>query len=300
MLLFLGLQLFFHELIARTDDIAALEHISPTPPKEGNFALPAPQQPSPLLSFGQTLIGQNHLQLAVNTYNPYPGGAFSGVDANLTYGITDDTALYFDYPLRVESSNRVFQGNHMHDVILQLEHAIYAAGSAHYQEQATLVGAMNVPLDSVSGRLSNHGHVIDVNYAAPAYFLGATYNCTSIHWMGFLSPGLLLPTANSHVYPGVQYYYQAGIGRDLIAVADRSILFALLEFNGQYTEKDQVYQYKLQNTGGNVMTITPSLSLATKDFIVQAGVGFPLLQNLNGSQQKMDYLVAANFTWTIV
>jgi hypothetical protein len=295
-----GLILFENELLANTDDTAALEQISATPPKQGNFALPSPQQPGPLLSFGQTLIGRNHLQLAVDTYTPYPGTGFNSVDATMTYGLTDDTSVYFDYPLRADASSRVFRGNHLLDATLQLEQAIYTAGNAHYQEQATVVGAMILPLDDVNGRVKRRGHFSQVSYGAPAYFLGTTYNRTGIHWMGFVSPGFLLTTESDQVRLGSQYYYQAGIGRDLIAVADRSILFALLELNGQYTIKDEILQLKLRNTGGNIITLTPSLSLATQDFIVQAGVGFPIVQTLNGNQQKMDYLVAANFTWTIV
>ena len=74
----------------------------------------------------------------------------------------------------------------------------------------------------------------------------------------------------------------------------------LLELDGQYTTKDRVLGQNLPDTGGNIIGLTPSLWFSTPHLILQLGVGFPILQNLNGKQTKTDYYVAGSLSWTIV
>ncbi len=264
---------------ATTDDQAALANPgADSPPNIGNFALPSPDQPGPFLSFGQTLIGKNHLQLATNTFSPYQiGGAFDNVDVSLTYGFTDTTSLYFNYPLIVDPHTRTHHSSSLYDINLQLEHAFFTAGDRNYQEQATLVGAITLPTRDASFLAQR----VPITYGAPTYFLGATYNRTYVDWLFFVSPGYLLTTTSHDVRQGSQFLYQAGIGRNIVYVSEQSILFGLVELDGQYTEKNQTFGHNLPNTGGNIIALTPSLSLSTSRFIAQAGVGFPILQQLN-------------------
>ncbi len=279
---------------AATDEEAVLTGAaSGTPPTIGNFALPSPQQPGPLLSFGQTLIGRNVLQFSANTFSPYRiGGAFDAVNASLIYGITDETSLYFNYPLKADVTTRVHRTSGLLDATLQLEHAFYSSGNAHYQDQATILGAMTLPLQEPSIPSSSTG------YGSPTYFGGATYSRTSVQWFGFVSPGVLLTTPSQSIRLGSQVLYQAGIGHNLLAVSQTSILSGLLEVNGQYTGHDEVFGRSRRNSGGNIVTLTPSMWFSTDQLIVQVGVGFPVAQQLFGNQTKMDYFVAANISWT--
>lgn len=312
-------------LLAATDDLSVINQESEgSPPAIGNFALPSPQQPGPLMAFGQTLIGRNYLQFSLETFSPYHvGGAFDSVNASLIYGISDNTALYFSYPLQDDVQTRTHRRTGLLDATLQLEHAFYSAGNTHYQEQATWVGAVTLPINEASTHViktrdrrrreilrrgGTKEEIIstvitksttNLEYGAPTFFGGATYNRTYVDWMGFVSPGFLLTTTSDHIRLGSQVFYQAGIGRNIYSITDQSILFGMLEFDGQYTAKDHIYEHYNPNSGGNVIALTPSIWFSMKSFIAQVGVGFPVLQNLNGNQTKMDYFIAANFSWTI-
>ncbi len=256
------------------------------PPNVGNFALPTSQQPGPLLSFGQTLIGRNDLQLAINAFSPYSiGGAFDSTNVTMTYGITDRLALYFKYPISAPS---------LLDINLQLEQAIYTSSRSRYSDLATIVGAVTLPIKEATTTKQ-----IPQGYGAPTYFLGTTFNRTYVDWMGFVSPGVQVTTSSNHVRLGSQVLYQAGIGRNIIAVSDQSILFGLLELDGQYTEKDHIFGRAEQNTGGNTVALAPSIWFSSKSLIVHAGVGFPVVQDLNGNQCKIDYFVVGEVIWTI-
>ena len=291
---------FFGFAYATTDDQAAINDDGvDSPPNIGNFALPAPQQPGPLLSFGQTLIGRNHVQLAYNTYNVVPkSGGGNSRNMELFYGFTDTTSLYFNYPLESDSSTRTNRFSSLSDAILQLEHAVYTAGNTKYQEQATVVGLMTLPLQGTT-QVRRRGRVVSVGYGAPVYFLGATYNRTYVDWIGFVSPGYLITPVSENIKLGSQALYQAGLGRTIKTVPDKYIFLWLVEFQGQYTAKDQIMGRSLPNTGGNVISLAPSLWFSTQRLILQAGLNVPVMQHLNGNQSKMDYAIATTLTWTI-
>jgi len=273
-------------LYAASDDVAELTgRSSSTPPSIGNFALPSSQQPGPLVSFGQTLVDKNQLQLSYSTFSPYHiVGPFRNMNASATLGVSDETAIFFNYPIALYFGPSPLPGLDPKLVNLQLEHAFYASGNTKYQEQATVVGAAFVPLDDTG---------------SIGYFLGATYTRTYTDWLMFVSPGIFLRTTSQHVRPGNQYFYQAGIGHNIVAVTDKSNVFALLEFDGTYEDKSKYFGRNYPDAGRHLITLTPSLSLATKHFIAQVGVGFPIVQRVVGNQTPLDYFIASTFTLTI-
>ena len=292
--LLFSLGAFITPVFAFSDNQAETEGVSRgSVPNIGNFALRSPQQPGPLLSFGQTLIGKNFFQLSLDTFSPYQiGGAFDTIYASMIYGISDTTSLYFSYPIQADAQTRVHRGTSLTDVSLQLEQGIYVAGNTRYQDQATLVGAITLPLQDASTMET-------VGYGAPTFFMGTTYNRTYVDWLGFVSPGVLITTTSKHIRLGSQFLYQAGLGRNIVAVTDKSMVFGLLELDGQYTEKDHIFGFANPNSGGNIIALTPSLWLSSNHFIGQVGVGFPIVQNLNGNQANIDYFIATSLSWTL-
>lgn len=282
-------------LFADADEQAVADHTSVgTPPSIGNFSLADSQQPGPLLSFGQTIIDRNQVQLSFDTVSPYHiGGSFDNLNASLTYGISDATALYFNYPIKSDPQIRTYRKSNLIDVTLQLEHAFYTSGDTHYQDQATFVGGLSLPTEP-SGREG-----ISRGYGAPTYFVGTTYTRTYVDWQMFVSPGAQITTASNHARLGSQYLYEAGIGHSILYTSGQSLLFGLLEMDGQYTDKDQVFGVQKPNTGGNMILLTPSILFSTSRLMIQVGYGYPVLQDLNGHQKHLDYLIAGNLIWTL-
>ena len=90
--------LYLGQALATSDNQAAVNHTGANaPPNTGNFALPSPQQPGPLISFGQTLIGRNHLQLETDSFGTFPGkGIFQNLNTAMTFGISDATSIQPD------------------------------------------------------------------------------------------------------------------------------------------------------------------------------------------------------------
>lgn len=264
------------------------------PPSIGNFALPTSQQPGPLFSFGQTLIGKNSLQLTAQSFSPYHfGGAFDVVDGSLTYGFTDNTSVYFLYPIKSDYATRQIRRTAINDVVVQLEQSVYNQSTTHFQDQATVVGSISLPLSDANTLFAAK------TFGAPSYFLGTTINRTTVDWLGFVSNGFMLTPTSNHVKLGSQLLYQAGVGRNILSVSEQSILTVVLECDGLYTEKNRVDGVIQPNSGSNYISLIPSLWFATKKFIINAGIGYPVVQHLNGNQNRTNYFLLGNLIITM-
>jgi hypothetical protein len=113
-----------------------------------------------------------------------------------------------------------------------------------------------------------------------------------------MSTGVSLPTSSEQTRFGNQFLYQWGVGRNILSRPSEFIFTGMIELTGLYGGKNKIKGKVDSNSGGNSLFLTPSLWISTQKFIVQLGVGFPIVQRLFGDQHKNHYLLAANFGWT--
>lgn len=72
----------------------------------------------------------------------------------------------------------------------------------------------------------------------------------------------------------------------------------MVEFDGIYTWKDKIQGVTDPNSGGNLIFLTPSIFISSKEsFLMQFGVGFPIQQHLFGHQNRKEYAVSLNIGW---
>lgn len=300
-ILFLGIIFPFSVSLADEESTAIIQASdgnkakSQVPPPTGNFMLP--QQISPLISLGQNIVDQGVTQLQL--YGDYLNGY--NLDANdmlvqVVYGLRDDLAFVFQLPYRTttleNSLNQFMHSAGFGDTNVQLEYAYYNNTTAQFIESATVLGAIGLP----TGSSATHP---PTGYGAPSYLAGVTYNRFYVKWFGFVSGGFLYPAAHNGTKFGNNLLYQCGIGRNILSVDSRWSLAWLIEGDGIYSGKDQFNGKTDYNSGGNVVTVTPSLSLLTRQLLYQLGVGIPVIQHLNGQQNEANYYIAGVITWTI-
>lgn len=111
--------------------------------------------------------------------------------------------------------------------------------------------------------------------------------------------GADITTSDNGTKFGNQYLYQFGFGRNILGCKDKLIIALMVDIDGEYSEKDKINGVIDPNSGGNVVYITPSLWVSTKKLIFQLGVGYPIVQDLFGQQNKMNYLLIANLGVTL-
>jgi hypothetical protein len=262
------------------------------PVKLGNFSLPTSQQPNPLVSFGQNIIDKGQLQLFLFA-DTFVGPQFcrSDIFPYILYGIRDDLTILLAAPF--SPGNRSFdnRSDGLEDFNIQLEYVYYLNKEKYYQDQFTVVGAINFPTGSVYKNPAT-------GFGATSFFFGLTFNRTAIDWIYFFSPGYLFSTTNNNTRLGNQFFYQAGIGRNIIN-GKGWMLAWFLEFDGQYFWKNKIHDFWDQNSGGNVAYLTPSIWYSDEKIAIHVGVGYPVVQNWFGKQPRQHYSINFNFAYTL-
>lgn len=256
----------------------------------GNFAVPPSQQPGPLISFGENILYKNTLQvfLFADDYidkNQY----FIDVVPSFLYAITDNFSVFFNVPVVAFKKGR----NHSYglgDIPIQFEYAYYNKGHTCSSDLATIVANVTIPTGS-SNKQPPTG------FGAPSFFIGATYNHTTDTWFYFTSYGAVFTTTHHRTKFGNQYLYQFGIGRNIVAIRDWVYAW-VVEFDGTFYERDRLHGTINPNSGGNLIYVTPSLSISSQHIMIQFGFGFAAQQHLFGHQPKSLYLLAGSLGWT--
>lgn len=72
----------------------------------------------------------------------------------------------------------------------------------------------------------------------------------------------------------------------------------ILEFNGEWRDKEENRNVKDNNSGGNIVYISPGVRLtAGKNISVGASFGIPIVQNTNSNQVEPDYRVISSINF---
>lgn len=255
----------------------------------GNFSVPTVTQLAPLVSFGQHLIGQYALlpQLT-GAYTQGHKSYTNDLVPNIIYGIRDDFSLTFGVPFTPRSRTDSSHSAGFEDMFLTLEYAYFNRTRPDYVLQGSLVADVQFPTGS-STKVPPTGN------GSFAYLLGTTLAYLSANWYAFISPGVNLTTTHHSTKFGNSYLYDWGFARYIDALSPPGWIFDLmLEFNGAYIQKDKIRGVKDPNSGGNVIFITPSIWMSSERWVLQWGVSMPILQSLNGHQNKILYSIGYN------
>lgn len=261
------------------------------PPKTGNFALSTSQQPSALFGFGGNIIDEDEVQLY------FFGDQFRGTSRIVTdlipsilFGITNNLSIFFNFPFTPLMESNEHKSSGLEDFFVQLEYAFYNKSKTAYSDQATVVANITVPTGSINKNPPT-------GFGAPSIFLGATYYHMLSDWFVFTAPGAVLTFSEHGTKFGDQFLYQFGIGRNIPSPKDW-IYAWMVEVDGQYNKRNRINGALDHNSGGNIIYVTPSAWISSKEMLFQFGVSLPVNQNLFGNQHKLDYALNVNFAWS--
>ncbi|OGV27344.1 MAG: hypothetical protein A3F18_04775 [Legionellales bacterium RIFCSPHIGHO2_12_FULL_37_14] len=275
----------------------AEEEEDPTP--VGNFALPASQQPGPFYSFGSNIIDKGQWQIT-GTPNIFKstGERFVEFDTSILYGLSERSSLLFTLPSTIKYSNAATDDsyNGLGDVGLQGEYTLVDHSTKVSAAQISVIAALSVP----SGKDR-------VSYNGTTYFLAGTANYMSPSWLQYVSPGMVIFGGDLSTRPGMLYYLDIGMGRNLYSEPGQYISLFLLEVNGQLNSPNPYIDATIPTrASGSVLQdgyfiyLTPSLFISTRSLAFQIGASFPVSQSwTNAIDQSVDYTASFNVTWTV-
>ena len=121
-------------------------------------------------------------------------------------------------------------------------------------------------------------------------FGGLTIGYESRRWYAFGDLRYRINTEANNTRNGNTLYYNVVFGvRPFLTEYTQPDLVLIVEFNGEYAEKDKVSGAKDPNSGGNTISISPGMLLSYRNVMLKAGVKIPVSQELNGTQLGTDY-----------
>lgn len=260
--------------------------------KQGNFALPTAQQPGPLVSFGGNILDKGEAQLALaSDFYVGPHRHDSDLTPSFLYAFSNKFSAYAVVPYAPSNRNGVHRSHGLEDSYLQFEYAFYERQNLKRALQATWVAYIGFPSGSANKTPATGN-------GAVSYFWGATYTYMSSAHLLFACQGFSVPMSKDGTESGWSYYYQFGINKVFGFEANRWIFAGLLECDGEYTARSVYRSQRVHDSGGNTITLTPSLWGSTKHLTLQLGLGVPIAQHLLGVQHRIRYFWISNIAWT--
>lgn len=286
---FKKIAIFFIVLLLSISKTLARTSLGETP-QLGNFAITTgSQQIGPLVSLGQNIIDADTglLMLSWSDFSG-PKNHLINLTPSILWAFSDDFSVYFNAPYAVDYKA---YGNHssgLEDVYLQFEYAYYNTVTSSNAKQATIIANVTLPTGEASD-------IPETGYGSVSFLLGGTFNYTGIDWYMFTSYGAFLTTEHNKTRFGNQYYYQAGLAKNIMGIPNKLIFDFMLEIDGFYLEKDKIDGQVNPNTGGNVVYVTPSIWVSSPTIYLQLGAGVPITQHWNGHQNRENYLLLGSF-----
>lgn len=160
----------------------------------------------------------------------------------------------------------------------------------NYADLITLVVNGTIPSGSFTKQPSTGA-------GALGCFIGLTCGHIDFDWYLFACQGFQLYGETDGAKSGNQYFFQAGITKNIAYSSDRWIVSVMVEFLGTHSWRDTYNGMYDCNSGGTTLFCGPSLWFSTDRLIVQAGITGPVVQQLNGNQSKLGYYAALDIGW---
>lgn len=224
------------------------------------------------------------------------------------YGITDATTIHARIPYirreNIEESEPPDEA-HRHgdaqgfgDLALYLHHRFYR--SAAKDLEATLLVGLKLPTGRTTDK-DDHGEPFETEFQPgsgswdPSIGIAATKRLGSFTLDTSLLYTLVTEGAQETDL-GDTFSYNLALSYR--ALARPVELDLIIEGNGVWLQKEEVAGRKDENSGGNTLLLSPGARLTfDRHFSTYVSLGIPVLQDLNGEQNELDYRLVFGVGW---
>lgn len=221
----------------------------------------------------------------------------------IAYGLTDDLTLHVRVPY-VARNNISAVHHHEEEDEYEIEQFGDARGwgditlFSHYRflnrsdMQASLLAGLKMPTGKKSARTGS-GELFEAEFQPGSGSWDAMAGIALTKPLGAFSldANILYTLASEGVQDtdlGDVFNYNVSVGYR--ALKQPLTLDLILEANGTWRQKEKVKGQKSENSGGDIVLISPGVRAGINDRImIYFNIGLPLIQDLNGKQNDMDY-----------
>ncbi len=246
----------------------------------------------PIFGLGPHVVYQGGVEVSSQLEIAKQGRAKkTGLDLELTYGLTGDWAAGVDLPYAWKQNGEA-SANGPGDLAVFTKYRFWRRDSLGLQRSAAILLKILTPsgdastmpalgtgaVDSILGLTYGYEGRKQYRWAAVRYRHNAR-NDTGFKRgdrVFFDLVGGIRPHPSNYLKPDTVW---------------------LLELNGEYGKRGDLNGLSLANTGGTEWFLSPGLFWTKRNFAVKAGVQIPIASHLNGNQSKTDYRAKLVFEW---
>ena len=203
------------------------------------------------------------------------------------YGLTADWVVVITIP-QVQKTEQAQTASGIGDTTLKTKYRFYRKDYPEgRQDQLALLAAIKLPTGNYEAEPS-------LGSGSTDYLLGLTGGQESRTLYYFADLCYRFNGENpKQLKQGDAWLYGASLGfRPWLSEYWEPDLVVLLELFGKRQAKAQLKGQALENSGGHAVFMGPSFLWSYKNWMVTGGLGWPVLQDLNGKQEQEQYRFA--------
>jgi Putative MetA-pathway of phenol degradation len=201
----------------------------------------------------------------------------------IAYGITQDWQIEIELPyLNINENGSAKSGTG--DILLETKYRLWRNNT--FGKQDSVTGFLQIVLDTAK-KMSNPS----LSSGANDLIAGLAYGQESLIWQRWASFRFRYNgKSNTGVERGNQLFADASIGwRSEPPQYYESDTLWMVEFNAEQTQRSQINNAGLTNTGGTELFISPGAIWAYRNIALKGGIQLPIYSDLNGTQKASNY-----------
>jgi len=246
----------------------------------------------PVFSIGPHVLYKGGIETAIETARDKSGNEKeSELGLEIVYGITGDWAAGIEVPFAFKDEGTE-SSNGLSDIQVFTKYRFWREDSLGLQESAAVMLAVNA---------ENGDEKTDppLGNGATDIITGLTYGYEGLKWYRWASARYVLPGENAAgLQLGNKWLLDFVSGwRPTPPEYTKPDTVWLLELNGEFTDKAELNNNSLANSGGTEWFVSPGIFWTMRNFAIKSGIQIPIASDLNGIQDESDYRFKATFEW---
>jgi len=239
----------------------------------------------PVFSPGSHVLFKDGVEIHADIARSKQGDSRQNQQAiSLKYGLSSNWVAGIELPYiqnYTPSGSRKGAG----DTQISTKYRFFKKDSLGKQETAAVL--LKVKLNSATKRIGSD---------TTDTLFGLVYGYESLKWYRWASMRYQINQNGSNAKRGnVLFLDIAGGYRPEVHGYRQPDTVWMLELNGENRQRNEPNNTLAGSTGGNQWFLSPGVMWTIRNFAVKSGVQIPIIQNLNGGQQKTDYRVKLEF-----
>ena len=224
------------------------------------------------------------------------------------YGFTSKASILVKVPFldkELSSSNNPDRGdNGIGDTTVLGKYRVYTNNFKGGTSRFSLIGGLELPTgdDDESDSQGTLPASLQLGSGSVDLIAGGAYTYQTLsHEMDVDLRYIFNQEANDFEFGDVFKYnfsYQKRIFP--ITLPDEGIYSqwnALIELNGNYSQRSESFGSSVSDSGGHTLFLSPGIQFVSQRAVIEASVQLPVVQDLNGNQVETDYTLVLSFRY---